>query len=444
MNVLTVLTAAAALSPILGSWHGELKISPQTSLNIVLHFQNDSTATLDSPDQGATGIPANLLHLSADSVSVAVPQIAMTYRGRLNAGKLVGTFSQGGLSLPLEMDPGELKLDRPQTPQPPFPYSTRECYIEIPTDSTTLAATLTLPDNYNADTPAMLLISGSGAQNRDEELFGHKPFAVLADRLARAGIASLRYDDRGTGQTVSAHTDVTTARLTLDAAEALDFLRRQGFRKTGVLGHSEGGMIAFLMAADSSLKARPDFIVTLGAPALDGTSVVLDQMESGLKTLGATSADIEQFKGVMWQTLGSFSRGDGTDLTAIFDSARPGRTSTSFLMNAVYDQTRQTLPGMDSQWMRYFLALDPASAISKTHCPALVLYGEKDTQVRPSLHRPLMEKLAPSADIRTYPGLNHLMQPCETGTAEEYPRIAITIDEQVLSDIASGILQMAK
>lgn len=444
MTVLTVLTAAAALSPILGSWHGELKISPQTALNIVLNFPNDSTATLDSPDQGVTDIPANLLYLSADSVSMAVPQIAMTYRGRLHDDKLVGTFSQGGLSLPLELNRGELKLDRPQTPQPPFPYSTRECSIEIPADSTVLAATLTLPDNYNADTPAILFISGSGAQNRDEELFGHKPFAVLADRLARAGIASLRYDDRGAGQTVSAHTDVTTARLTLDAAEALDFLRRQGFKKAGVLGHSEGGMIAFLMAADGSLKAQPDFIVTLGAPSLDGTTVILDQMESRLKTLGATADDIKLFEKVMRLTLDSYSRANYAELTTGFDGARPGRASVSPLMNAVYDQTRQTLPGMNTEWMRYFLTLDPASAIKKTHCPALVLYGEKDTQVRPALHRPLMKKLIPKADIRTYRGLNHLMQPCESGTAEEYPRISITIDDQVLADIAAGILKMAK
>lgn len=205
-----VIAAACILLPCLyseaqenisGKWNGKLELSSRNSLRIVVDIAADGkTVTLDSPDQGARGIKGFVKYLSADSVRFTVPKIAASFAGGLRAGQINGIFKQGSIELPLELVPGEGKRNRPQTPQAPFPYIIKEVTFANPAADAVLAGTLTLPEGLGADTPVVLMVTGSGLQNRDEELFEHRPFAVIADYLARRGIASLRYDDRGVGQ----------------------------------------------------------------------------------------------------------------------------------------------------------------------------------------------------------------------------------------------------
>ena len=197
--------AIVAQAQIAGPWHGELSVGGQ-GLPVVFNFEQDGdsiTATLDSPMQGAKGIPAEA-SLSGDTLRVDIQVVGADFRGVVAEGRIEGKFSQGGMTLDLALVPGEYIPPRPQTPKPPYPYQTREVSIVNPVDSTVLAGTLTLPVQYNMpafkEFPLVVFVSGSGAQNRDEEIMGHKPFAVLADRLAKSGIASLRYDDRTFGR----------------------------------------------------------------------------------------------------------------------------------------------------------------------------------------------------------------------------------------------------
>ena len=205
---------------ISGTWHGEMQLN-SLKLNLVLHLDGDSVCTVDSPDQGAKGIAGTVKELTAEKVDVLFPMLMAAYTAELKEGKLVGTFKQRGFTVPLTLEPGDLIRQRPQTPKPPFPYETHEVKIAIPSPyggeterGYTLAGTLTLPPSFGEGTGSnlcLLLVTGSGLQDRDETLFDHKPFAVIADYLARHGIATLRYDDRGFGQSSGDPSNCTTA-----------------------------------------------------------------------------------------------------------------------------------------------------------------------------------------------------------------------------------------
>lgn len=258
------VSQAFAQSDISGTWHGNLTLSPAARLRIVFHIDKnaDVKVKMDSPDQGAKDIPGELNYVSPDSVSLAFSSLGADYSGSLKGGAIEGVFHQSGYSFPLELTPGGFEMKRPQTPEPPFPYSAEELRIKNPDAANViLAGTLTVPENATRETPLVILVSGSGQQNRDEEMMGHRPFAVIADALARNGIASFRYDDRGFAESTGDASQSTTADNAADAAAVLKNLRATGrFGKTGIAGHSEGAQIAFRLAADG--KTKPDFIVT--------------------------------------------------------------------------------------------------------------------------------------------------------------------------------------
>ena len=270
--VLVILSTAVSAQNISGSWNGELKAGFQ-KIPIVLNLISDGKCTLDSPSQGAKGISADVEFLSADSVSIRVPMIGAAYSGRLQNGEIKGLFVQNGFRLPLALTPGKAaELKRPQTPKPPYPYRTEEVSFTNSKAGATFSGTLTLPKNARC---VLLMVTGSGAQNRDEEVFGHKPFAVIADRLAREGIATLRYDDRATAKSVGGNIeDATTRDFADDAAAGVEWLRKSGrFKKIGVLGHSEGAIIGFMLGA----QKKVDFVVSLAGTAVKGDSVLLAQ-----------------------------------------------------------------------------------------------------------------------------------------------------------------------
>ncbi len=400
---LTVHADVQPTTPLLGSWSGKLKFGAM-SLTIVLHLENADgsiKAAIDSPDQGAKGIPAVIEFLSEDSLAVKVESIGMTYRTRLKDGKLDGTFSQSGMSLPLVLMRGVPEIKRPQTPQPPFPYVMEEVTFKNEADSAMFSGTLTWPVGYGKNgkkKPAVVLfVSGSGQQNRDEEIMNHKPFLVVADYLARQGIATLRYDDRATGKSVGGDVkNATTEDFMRDAAAGLEFLRsKKTFSKVGILGHSEGGSIAFMLGA----RRKVDFIVSLAGPTVKGDTLLAEQSNRILQLSG-----------------------------------KPANMTT--------EKYRQTAAAMKYPWMEWFIDYDPTDNIRQIRCPVFALNGDRDCQVVSTLCLPILRRLLPASKkhlIKEYPSLNHLFQHCTTGHPDEYSQIEETISAEVLHDIAEWI-----
>ena len=401
--LLSVTSYGATAGNIEGTWHGTLKLNAM-KLSIVMHF-SDNACTLDSPDQGAKGIKGEVREITAEKVDVAFPTLNATYTGVLKDGKIEGTFTQMGYKLPLVLEEGQPVRIRPQTPQPPFPYQTEEVSFVNTEDSASLAGTLTYPVGYNSKrkVPVVIMVTGSGLQNRDEELFEHKPFLVIADFLARNGIASLRYDDRGAGLSTGDIEDVTTEGFCRDAAAGIAFLQKMGhFSKIGVLGHSEGGSIAFMLAA----QKKCDFIVSMAGPGLRGDSIIVEQTNELLRQQGQPATmTVRQMR-----------------LTMLLQKTNP--------------------------WYDYFVDFDPAPVIKQIKCPALLLNGDKDSQVMAASNIPVIRALLSDNEkhqlpdnqvIKVYPGLNHLFQHCTTGMPAEYGSIEETISEEVLHDIAEWI-----
>ena len=384
---------------LIGSWSGKLDLGV-IKLTLVLHLEQANgyvVVTLDSPDQNAMGIGTFKEFLSDDSLAVKVEQLNLTYRARLKEGKLDGTFSQNGLSIPLVMTRGLPEVKRPQHPKPTYPYETEEVSFTNEADGATLAGTLTWPLGYDKQAKqkpvVVLLVSGSGQQNRDEELLGHKPFLVIADYLARQGIASLRYDDRATGASVGGDVkNATTKDFARDAAAGLDFLRgKKAFSKVGLLGHSEGGAIAFMLGA----QKKTDFIVSLAGPGVKGDTLLAAQ---------------------------------GNRIYSL--SGMPA--------NLTVEKYRQQKEVQDMPWLRWYIDYDPADDIRKTRCPVFALNGEADVQVIASQNLTAIQQLLPKSKknlVKVYPGLNHLFQHCTTGLITEYGQIEETISPEVLSDI---------
>lgn len=404
MTMMTFAQKVQSTTALLGSWSGKLDVGAMY-LTIVLHLdQADGyvLVTMDSPDQGAKGIGTFKEYLSDDSLAIKVEHLGMTYRAKLKDGKLDGTFAQNGMSFPLVLTRGDVaKTKSPQMPAQPYPYETEEVTFRNEADGATLAGTLTWPVNYDKSSKkkpvVVLLVSGSGPQNRDEELFEHKPFLVIADYLARQGIASLRYDDRATGKSVGGELkNATSLDFMRDASAGLDFLRQQKkFSKVGLLGHSEGGLIAFLLGA----RKRTDFIVSLAGPGVKGDTLLAAQVNRILSLSG--------------------------------DPA-----------NMTVEHYRQQQEVKENPWLKWFVDYDPAADIKSTRCPVFALNGDRDCQVIASQNLNAIRQLLPKSKknlVKEYPGLNHLFQHCTTGFPTEYGQIEETISPEVLDDVAKWI-----
>ena len=404
---LVALTGKAQVQPttaLQGSWLGKLNVGAM-SLTIVLHLdQADGyvLVTMDSPDQGVKGIGAHKEYLSDDSLAIKVEQIGMTYRAKLKGEKLEGTFSQSGMSFPLVLTRGDVaEPKRPQMPAQPYPYETEEVTFRNETDGATLAGTLTWPVNYDKSSKkkpvVVLFVSGSGMQNRDEELFNHKPFLVIADYLARQGIASLRYDDRATGASRGGEVkNATSEDFMRDAEAGLDFLRsRKAFAKAGIIGHSEGGLIAFMLGA----KKKTDFIVSLAGPGVKGDTLLAVQVNRIMSLSGMPAT-------------------------------------------MTVEKYRQQPSVKENPWLKWFIDYDPTDNIGKTRCPVFALNGDRDCQVVASQNLTAIRQLLPKSKknlVKEYPELNHLFQHSTTGLPAEYWQIEETISPEVLQDIAQWL-----
>jgi uncharacterized protein len=363
-------------------------------------------------------------------------------------GKIEGTFTEGGQPIPFS--PGREEVNaakRPQDPEGPFPYKAET--VTYPSGSITLAGTLTIPAGAGPF-PAVLLISGSGPQDRNETIFEHRPFLVLADYLSRRGIAVLRVDDRGVGGSAGVLSRTTTTELARDALAGVDFLSKRSEvaqDKIGLIGHSEGGMIAPLAASESPKVA---FLVLMGAPGLPGDSILTRRTEVLFRGMGTPANPLSAIMEAHHRLLRLIE--SATDSSALFRPARQLIEAQVALQpegtkpppDALDAQARGAVSQMTSPWFRTFLTHDPRVALRKVKVPVLVLQGDLDFQVDPDRNVPQIEAALKSAGnnqvtVRRFPGLNHMFQKAEAGMALEYAAIAETINPAVLSAVAEWI-----
>lgn len=410
-----------------GTWSGKLDVQG-IKISLVFHLDGDSP-TVDSPDQGVKGIPIQVERKSFGCIVINIPMLGASFEGVNVMQQIVGTFSQAGISLPLTLIPGDVKLNRPQTPQGPFPYTTEE--VSLNNGEVVLNGTLTLPDGYSSSSPAVVMVTGSGQQNRDEELFEHKPFAVIADALARAGIATLRYDDRGFNGYAGNIGECTTDDFKNDALAGVEFLRKR-FGKVGVIGHSEGGTIALMLAAEQKV----DYIVSLAGMVISGAETLILQNRSALAAAGFDKEVVDTYCKVLEEAFevkvngGSMPRIDNYEL--------PDVLKQNFI---------SVLTMIQQPYMHHFLTLDMRPLLNKVLCPVLALNGTKDIQVEYESNLGALRNGLSSnenSSIEAIEGVNHLFQTCKTGDVTEYREIEETISPKVLEIIADWILQIAK
>ncbi len=426
----------------LGVWKGELKASMIQPLRLAIEIRENlgvgHSATLVSLDQGAEPIDANSIGFIGDSVFLRFLDIGVSYRAKIKEGLLDGKFKQNNRTLPLRMTRGEksdMTLHRPQTPQPPFPYESTEVSFTNPQQGNTLSGTLTTPQGKKK-CPAVVLVSGSGPQNRDEELAGHKPFLVIADYLTREGIAVLRYDDRGVGQSEDVSPEGTTHDLAWDAQGAIDFLREnKRFSSVGVIGHSEGGTIACILAGDPSYRS-PDFVVSLAGTAVSGAEILLSQQRKAMELMELSDEYITNIQSVNKAIYPMIVESQVWDedlearIRVELNKTPQGRSQADLLVET-----------LSSPWMYNFIKFDPSGVISGVKCPVMALFGTLDFQVLEPLNATAFEKALSKSDTRrfevhSFVGLNHLFQKATTGAFSEYSRIEQTIAPKVLEIIA--------
>ena len=405
-----------------GAWTGRLKVSG-VELELIFNIGEES-ATLDVPDQGAKEIPVEVSRDAVGGITLNVPAINASFKG-LWAGKMIaGTFTQHGMSFPMTLTPGALVVRRPQTPVGPFPYATEE--VSFTNGDAVLKGTLTLPENCGRKTPVLIMVTGSGLQNRDEEMFGHKPFAVIADAFARAGIATLRYDDRGFGESTGDVVFCTTEDLKNDALAGIRILRER-FDNVGVLGHSEGGTIALMLAAEKQV----DFAISLAGMIVSGAETLLAQNRQACQAVGLPESEVDAYCRLLSDTFDAIK------------TKSPLPSAGDYNLSADLKQNFQTALGQfRTPYMEYFLGLDLSTRLSDVTCPVMALNGTKDSQVQCDRNLDVLRLGLPSGGknlIKAEVGLNHIFQHCTTGAFSEYKEIEETISPEVLSEMIAWI-----
>lgn len=427
-----------------GSWTGKLSVGG-TQLTIVLNITKGAdgkfACTLDSPDQGVKGIPADITVTDGTKVKVSIANLMATYEGEVKDGEMKGTFTQGGMPFTLNLKPGTVKLNRPQTPVEPYPYATKDVKIDNKADNVSLGATLTYPLGYEKmdkkDVPVVVMVTGSGLQNRDEEVFGHKPFLVLSDYLARNGIASLRYDDRGAGKSTGDTGKMTSETNMRDALAVVEAVRKSGeFGKVGVLGHSEGGAIAFMIGA----RGKADFIVSMAGTGVSGKDVMLAQNRILLVQAGTPTGMADDYCKALGGVLDAIASTGSIDDPKAEAQTVVARTGVSLPAQAV-DNLAKVIETC-TPWLKYFISYDPSADIRNVKCPVMAVNGSKDMQVIADENLSAIRGLLPANKmnvVKEYDGLNHLFQHCTTGMVTEYNQIEETMSPEVMQDIAGWI-----
>lgn len=442
-----------------GTWLGTLDLgsmSLRLVFNISVAEDNSFEATMDSPDQGARGIQMGQLSLVGDSLKIEAPMIRGSYSGKFTSStNIEGEWEQPGgtFILKLEKQTGAFVLNRPQEPKPPFPYKEEEVTFKHKSQGFTLGGTLTLPEGQGPH-PAVVMVTGSGSQNRNEEIFGHKPFWVIADHLTRNGIAVLRYDDRGVGASAGKTSGSTTADLATDARSAVDYLLKRSdidSSGVGIIGHSEGGLIAFMLAAEYK---DISFIISLAGPGEDGKTILLDQSEYISRLSEVSESLVVDNRTVMSKVYDLMvvneTHNTWVEEVIKYTSSYYSNKELSY-SEADIEQIKRNLLGSIPEsfytWMRYFVQSEPSSYFASLDCPVLALNGMKDCQVLAENNINAIKKGFQSSGNKLLtamilPGLNHLFQNCETGLPTEYNLIEETFDPNTLTLMTGWILNL--
>lgn len=445
-----------------GVWSGKLELPNTMKLTVVINISMNSdgtfTSTLDSPDQGAKGIPTESTTVVGDSVTISIPAIKGTFKGKIifEDMKIEGKWSQGGMNLDLivsKVDKVE-EVRRPQEPKEPFPYNAEEVLFENEKDNVTLAGTLTYPKEGN-NFPAVVLISGSGGQNRNEELLGHKPFLVIADYLTRNGIAVLRFDDRGIAESTGNHESATSEDFAKDVLAAVEFLKERkeiDKSKIGLIGHSEGGLIAPMIAVNSNDVA---FIILMAGPGIPGDSIIILQSELIERAEGSSEDEIQKSLAAQRKIYSAIKQINDNEklnesLNKIFadEISKMTEEEKSKLGDPeVYKNTQMKI--LTSAWFKNFIKYNPIPTLEKVKCPVLAINGENDLQVPPKENLSAIETALKKAGNKNFetkllPGLNHLFQTSSTGKVSEYGQIEETISPIALETILNWIKKVTK
>lgn len=435
---------------VTGSWKGELN-AQGTKLPLIFNIKKEGdglVTTMDSPMQGAKDMPTDKTSFANNELIIDAQKFGITYKGKLENDVINGTFTQGAASLQLVLSrkkEGESVLNRPQTPKPPFNYMIDEVSFTNPTDKNTITGTLTMAPK-KMQMPIAILISGSGQQNRDSEIFGHKSFWVIADDFAKKGIGVLRIDDRGTGGSNGASKDMTTQNFVGDINAAVEYLAQQGYKDIGLIGHSEGGIIAPMVA---SQNPKVKFVIAMAGPGIPTDELLMLQTTAIQKAAGLPDDAIKSGQDTNRKLYALAKNYKGTDLKGeakkmliadMKNLPEEQQPPAEEIEQAAEEESAQ----ISIPWFVNFLKINPDDYWSKLKIPVLAINGTKDLQViskenlagiKASLEKAKNKKF----EVMEFPGLNHLFQEAKTGMVEEYGQIEQTISPQVLYKMSSWI-----
>jgi alpha/beta superfamily hydrolase len=440
-----------------GSWLGKISVGAielRVVFNLSITGRDSLIATLDSPDQGAKGIKLGPVTLIGETLQISAGALMAEYNGTIKNDTLIeGTWKQSGTTnvLNLKKLKTAFTVNRPQEPKPPFPYTSEDVTFTNYKFNIKLAGTLTIPSGPGPF-KAVILISGSGPQNRDEELLGHKPFLIISDWLTRNGIAVLRFDDRGVGKSQGTYATASSADLATDAEAAFNFLKNTpkiNPKAIGLMGHSEGGLIAPIVASSIQDIA---FIVSLAGPGVTGQQIIIRQSQDISRQSGVSENQIKKSTETnkkLYTVLRKEKDNNKAEvkiLSLYREMLMKEKTSKEDTEKAV-NQLKATFGAATYTWFRYFLFTDPATFWKKVNCPVLALNGDKDLQVSAKENLPAIEKAVKSNGNKTVktvnlPGLNHLFQHCKTGLPAEYGEIEETFSPEALKIITEWILAL--
>lgn len=447
-----LLTLFIIISPLsysndfVSSWYGKVNFGT-INLRVVFNIDTNGSnyiGTMESPDQSSGKIPIEQIIVTDSTIVLSIPKLMIHYQGKLNKeGNIDGIFSQNNTDflLILSKEDNSKAISRPQEPQKPYPYKVKEVTIRNSKDNIDLSGTLTLPNLDKKDkVPAVILVTGSGPQNRDEEILNHKPFLVIADYLTRNGIAVLRYDDRGVGKSEGNFGVSTTLDFVKDAEAAFYFLRQQNnidSSHVGIIGHSEGGAIAAILGSQNK---DVSFIISLAGMGVKSDAILLKQAEDSYKSMNVDETiwkkEIEQNKQI-FNIINSESDKEIIK-TKIYD-----------LLSANNDdqKVKQIVAQVTSDWFISFIKLDIQDYLAKISIPVLALNGDKDIQVNADINITAIKNTIESngnenVTTKIYPQLNHLFQKCNKCTIDEYGELEETFNPEVLQDITNWILSL--
>lgn len=436
--------AQAETHPLSGRWEGAITVGGP-SIRVVFRVDASGAAVMDSPDQGANGIAVQSVTLEGDQATFVIPAVGGRFEGARSAdgGTLDGALIQGAARMPVVLTRTAETASiagpaRPQTPQGPFPYSSRDVSIANSTaPGVTLAGTLTVPEGPGPH-PAVVLISGSGPQDRDETVMGHQPFLIWADALSRQGVAVLRYDDRGVGASTGSFVAATGDDLASDARAALDWLATQpGIdpARIGLIGHSEGGTLAPYVVQQGGEAA---WVVMLAGPTVRGGDIISEQQRRIALAMGAPADQVEAGNALQRRIMQAVA--DHAD-----DRTGAAESVTQILVEAGQPEAaaRSAAAGVSTDWYRWFVTHDPAASLRDLDVPLLAVFGGLDLQVPADQNGDALRSIRPDAEIVVLPGLNHLFQTARTGAPDEYQTIEETVSPVALETVVTWLRMQA-